>query len=142
MEAPEPSMPRSGDGRAAVIAVGVLVIAAGVVLLGSRWLGDRWFETYDPTPVVECDQIPPLAETWRGAGDMLRRRVAAYVVDCGALRGRSRAEVRVMFGRPVEGDRHELWFHLGPDNLSIDSENLVILFGRDGRVMGAEVAQG
>jgi hypothetical protein len=142
MDAPQPSMPRSGDGRAAVIAVGVLVIAAGVVLGGSRWLGDRWFETYDPTPVVECDQIPPLAETWQGAGEMLRRRVAAYVVDCGALRGRSRAEVRAMFGRPVEGDRHELWFYLGPDNLNLDSESLVILFGRDGRVVGAEVAQG
>lgn len=39
MKAPRPSVPRSGDSRAAVIAVGALVIAAGVVLVGSQWLG-------------------------------------------------------------------------------------------------------
>jgi hypothetical protein len=138
-------MPESGEARAALIVIGVLVIGAIVVLVGSRWLVDRWFPTYHPTPVVECERLPPLRETWRRAGargdEMLRRRVAAYVIDCGALRGRSRAEVRSILGRPQEADRREMWFFLGPDTL-FDSENLAVIFGRDGRVTAAEVAQG
>jgi hypothetical protein len=35
-----------------------------------------------------------------------------------------------------------MWFYLGPDNLNLDSESLGVMFGRNGRVAGAEIAQG
>jgi hypothetical protein len=50
--------------------------------------------------------------------------------------------VRAILGRPDEGNRRSMWFYVGPDNLNLDSESLVISFGRDGRAVGAEVAQG
>ena len=86
--------------------------------------------------------MPPLRETWRRANatddESLRRQVAAYIIDCEALRGRSRAQVRSILGRPYVGDRHEMWFYVGPDNLSLDSEDLGVRFGRDGRVAGRD----
>jgi hypothetical protein len=146
MGAPRASRAGSGDRRAAAVLAGVLVIGAVVVLVGQSVAGALWYETYDPTPVVDCDRVPPLRETWRRANatddEMLRRKVAAYIIDCDALRGRSRRAVRSILGRPGEADRREMWFYLGPDGLSIDSEGLVVRFGRDGRVGGAEVAQG
>ena len=98
------------------------------------------------TPEVDCERIPSLRHTWKKASatndEKGRRTVAAYIVDCGALRGQPRRKVRHVLGRPVEADHDEMLFYLGEDGLKIDSENLVIYFDDRGRAITAEIAQG
>jgi hypothetical protein len=112
--------------------------AIGVALAGCSADGE--------TASVDCDRVPDLRSSWQHAqsadDEDGRRAVAAYITDCGALRGRSRTTVRRVLGQPVEAHRREMWFYLGPDGLNLDSENLVIQFGTDGTVTRAEVAQG
>jgi hypothetical protein len=94
---------------------------------------------------VDCGRPMAMRESWRSAvaadNESGRRRVAAYVVRCQALRGKTRRVVRDTFGRPVATDEHGLYFYLGPDDLRMDSENLAITFDSDNTVSGAEVVQ-
>jgi hypothetical protein len=95
---------------------------------------------------VDCTKKIALKDVWRRAiatdDEAGRRRVAGYVIDCGALRGKSRREVRQVLGAPEESDGHMMFFYLGPDGLKMDSEDLVITFGADHTVIAAAVAQG
>jgi hypothetical protein len=107
------------------------------------------FGHYEMTPAVDCERMPStpsLRAAWRDGDDAeaaaSRRKVAAFVVDCGAVRGMSRKAVRRMLGPVDEADRREMSFYLGPDNLQMDSEYLSVMFDGRGRAVDAQAYQG
>jgi hypothetical protein len=121
----------------------IALIAFALVSLAG--CGELTTSSYVPTPKVDCGRMPDLHDTWRTgsrrAAERRRRTLAAYAIDCAALRGMSRASVRHLIGKPYEADRREMWFVLGQDPLGIDAENLVVSFDANGRATKAEQVQ-
>jgi hypothetical protein len=65
--------------------------------------------------------------------------MADRILAWGTLRGKSRSQVIKLLGEPPETGYFRKWelvYYLGPERgfISIDSEWLVLRFGRDGRV--------
>jgi hypothetical protein len=83
-----------------------------------------------------------------GEPERLRRSVAAHLVECGTIDGKSRGEVLALLGRSglpddeTPRDERNMWeFYLGPDGLKLDSEVMIIEFDRDRWVKEVLVAQ-
>jgi hypothetical protein len=107
---------------------------------------------------VDCGKPPDFVQ-WRDANrrdnmfkegepERVRRSVAAHLVKCHTLHGKSQAAVLGLLGRgglpdkETPRDEQNTWdFYLGPDGLHIDDEVMLVVFGRDRRVKQVIVAQ-
>lgn len=131
-------LPLRLEGKA-VAAVGTMVGCAATLVVGL----DRGYAA-DVCDRFEIDRAAFQASV-RG-GDSSRsvsaaKRVANGVEHCGTLRGRTRAEVARTLGPPQRRDRREWRWSIGVVNDYLgpgDSADLVVRFGRDGRVVRIE----
>lgn len=104
---------------------------------------------------ADCGRPPDYA-AWREASvpsarsdgdERTRRSVADHLVRCDSLKGATRREVLERLGPSglpddeTPRDERRFWsFYLGPDDLGIDAEMLVVTFD-GGRVARVRVAQ-
>jgi hypothetical protein len=98
---------------------------------------------------VDCGEFTFDSQAWRDSSDDLdvepggeRHDAAVALVTCQTLIGKPRSEVRSLLGRPEDGDRESELHYVAPDPLRLDDEILVVTFGRDGRVVDAELVTG
>lgn len=73
-----------------------------------------------------------------------RQRLAAAMIECGALEGRSRADVHGLLGEPdgrVDGGWVERWI-IGATAYGFDYEEFTVRFDAQSRVVSVAVIQG
>jgi hypothetical protein len=98
---------------------------------------------------VDCEEPVDFA-AWReattgeraledGDPEQVRRSVAAHLVECGTIDGRSLGEVRRLLGRGH--GRGTSQFYLGSDWLDLDDEVMIVVFDRYRRVKHVLVGQ-
>lgn len=113
------------------------VVAGIAVLLAPVAVYAVW-AMVPPLPITKFD-----ASRWRSverSGDYIRQDMAGSLIWSGQLEGMSRKEVEEMLGPDCECGYFADWdlvYWLGPERswLSLDSEWLVIRFGKDGRYL-------
>jgi hypothetical protein len=73
--------------------------------------------------------------------DSPRRDLAAGLVECKWLPGKTRSEIRDGLGAPYDRDGKRLWAYAigSPDHMTSEPSELIIRFDPDGRVKGAHI---
>ena len=121
----------------------IAVIVAGGVLLFSSLRGEGRGDEPD------CESYSFDREEWRYSGidDDTREHEAEAMVECGALEGKTRAEVTAMLGphdtRPSTSTPRKWWFYAGwvNDGYGLgDGQTLYVHFDRSGKVRRATLA--
>jgi hypothetical protein len=95
----------------------------GIVVLIAVGVGVAFAQTRHGGNGVDCRTYRFDAKawrTWKGHPSPHERQGRA-LVQCQALQGRSRAEVRKLLGPPDDRDRAGIAYELGPDALGIDA---------------------
>ena len=125
-----------------IVGAALFVVVVGALLFVS-WLRDA-ASGYEP----DCDSYSFDRSEWRyeqnrGIDDDSREHQAEALAECGALEGKTHAEVAELLG---DGDREprRTWrYHAGWVNDGIgpgDGQTLYVRFGSDGRVERATLA--
>jgi hypothetical protein len=116
------------------------VLLAVVVALVVAGCGDAEVDCGEPVDFAAWREATTGERAFEeGDPEQVRRSVAAQLVECGTIDGRSVGEVRTLLGR---GRRHGTSeFYLGPDGLHLDDVIMIVVFDRYRRVKDVLVAQ-